>query len=69
MGVLDDAHATLRSSMQRDIAAGAEPELHAIAGSVLRAAARHGVPCPTIERLAASVAERAGAAVPAAAPR
>jgi 2-dehydropantoate 2-reductase len=69
MGELDDAHATLRSSMQRDIAAGAEPELHAIAGSVLRAAARHGVPCPTIERLAASVAERAGAAVPAAAPR
>jgi 2-dehydropantoate 2-reductase len=66
MGELDDAHDTLGSSMQRDIAAGVEPELDAIAGSVLRAAARHGLPCPTIERLAARVAERA---VPAGAPR
>jgi 2-dehydropantoate 2-reductase len=57
---LDDAHATLGSSMQRDIAAGVEPELDAIAGSVLRAAARHGLACPTVERLAARVAERAG---------
>jgi 2-dehydropantoate 2-reductase len=69
MAELTDAHDTLGSSMQRDIAAGVEPELDAIAGSVLRAAARHGVPCPTIERLAARVAERAGAPVPAAAPR
>jgi len=69
MGELDDAHDTLGSSMQRDIEAGVEPELDAIAGSVLRAAARHDVPAPTIERLAASVAERAGVPVPAAAPR
>jgi ketopantoate reductase len=66
MGELDDAHDTLGSSMQRDIAAGVEPELDAIAGSVLRAAARHGLACPTVERLAARVAERA---VPAGAPR
>ena len=57
---LDDAHAELGSSMQRDIAAGREPELDAIAGSVLRAAARHGLGCPTIERLATEVARRAG---------
>ncbi|MFL5782587.1 MAG: ketopantoate reductase family protein [Thermoleophilaceae bacterium] len=69
MGELDDAHDTLGSSMQRDIAAGVEPELDAIAGSVLRAAARHGLACPTIERLAARVAERAGTRLPAAAPR
>ena len=69
LGELEDAHATLGTSMQRDIAAGVEPELDAIAGSVLRAAARHGVPCPTIERLAARVAERAGTPVPAATPR
>jgi 2-dehydropantoate 2-reductase len=67
MGELDDAHATLGTSMQRDIAAGVEPELDAIAGSVIRAAARHGVACPTIERLAARVAERAGLAAPVAA--
>lgn len=61
MGELDDAHDTLGSSMQRDIAAGVEPELDAIAGSVLRAAARHGLACPAIERIAAQVAVRAGA--------
>ncbi len=60
LGELLDAHEGLRSSMQRDIAAGREPELDAIAGSVLRAAARHGIPVPTIARLAAEVAARAG---------
>jgi 2-dehydropantoate 2-reductase len=61
---LDDAHAELGSSMQRDIDAGRAPELDAIAGSVLRAATRHGLECPTIARLAASVAERARIAPP-----
>ena len=67
MAELDDAHETLGSSMQRDIAAGVEPELDAIAGSVLRAAARHGLRCPRIERLVARVADRSGAPLPAAA--
>jgi 2-dehydropantoate 2-reductase len=62
---LEQAHATLGSSMQRDIAAGREPELDAIPGSVLRAAARHGIECPTIERLVALIAARAGVPVPA----
>ena len=57
---LEEAHDTLGSSMQRDIAAGREPELDAIPGSVLRAAARHGLQCPTITRLAALIARRAG---------
>jgi len=61
---LDDAHAELGSSMQRDIAAGREPELDAIPGSVLRAAARHGLECPTIARLAAEVARRAKVPAP-----
>ncbi|HEV2973518.1 MAG TPA: 2-dehydropantoate 2-reductase [Solirubrobacteraceae bacterium] len=52
------AHATLGSSMQRDIAAGRAPELDAIPGSVLRAAARHGLRCPTIERLVATILAR-----------
>ncbi len=57
---LDDAHAELGSSMQRDIAAGREPELDAIPGSVLRAGARHGIECPTIARLVLVIAKRAG---------
>ena len=55
---LDRAHATLGSSMQRDIAAGRPPELDAIPGSVLRAASRHGLKCPTIERLVAMILAR-----------
>jgi 2-dehydropantoate 2-reductase len=62
---LERAHPTLGSSMQRDIAAGRAPELDAIPGSVLRAAARHGLTCPTIERLVGLIAARAGVAVPA----
>jgi 2-dehydropantoate 2-reductase len=61
---LERAHETLGSSMQRDIAAGRVPELDAIPGSVMRAAARHGLPCPTIERLAGMIAVRAGIAPP-----
>jgi 2-dehydropantoate 2-reductase len=58
------AHDTLGSSMQRDIAAGRPPELDAIPGAVLRAGARHGLACPTIERLVALIAARAGVPVP-----
>jgi 2-dehydropantoate 2-reductase len=61
---LSRAHATLGSSMQRDIAAGRAPELDAIPGSVLRAAARHRLQCPTIERLTAMIAARAGIPAP-----
>jgi 2-dehydropantoate 2-reductase len=62
---LERAHATLGSSMQRDIAAGRTPELDAIPGSVLRAAARHGLSCETIERLVGLIAARAGIPAPA----
>jgi 2-dehydropantoate 2-reductase len=64
LGELTAAHATLGSSMQRDIAAGRPPELDAIPGSVLRAAARHGIECPTIERLVGMIAARAGVSPP-----
>jgi len=57
---LQAAHPTLRSSMQRDIAAGREPELDAIQGAVLRAAARLKVPCPTVQALSELIAQRAG---------
>lgn len=62
---LDRAHPELGSSMQRDIAAGREPELDAIAGAVLRAGTRHGLRCPTVEWLAGRVAARAGIDAPA----
>jgi len=58
---LDAVHATLGSSMQRDIAAGRPPELDAIPGAVMRAGARHRIDCPTIARLYELVAARAGA--------
>jgi 2-dehydropantoate 2-reductase len=64
LGELNDAHATLGSSMQRDIAAGRPPELDAIPGAVLRAAARHRLSCPTIERLVATIVELAGVPAP-----
>jgi 2-dehydropantoate 2-reductase len=56
---LESAHAELGSSMQRDIAAGREPELDAIAGAVLRAGVGHGIRCPTISWLTGRVAHRA----------
>jgi 2-dehydropantoate 2-reductase len=62
---LDEAHAELGSSMRRDIAAGRTPELDAIAGAVLRAGARHGLPSPTTQALAARVAARASIPAPA----
>jgi len=65
LGELARAHDTLGSSMQRDIAAGRTPELDAIPGSVLRAAKRHGLECPTIERLVDMIARRAGIPAPA----
>jgi 2-dehydropantoate 2-reductase len=61
---LERAHATLGSSMQRDIAAGREPELDAIPGAVLRAGARHGLACPTIEKLLALIRARIDAPSP-----
>jgi 2-dehydropantoate 2-reductase len=64
LGELSAAHPTLGSSMQRDIAAGRTPELDAIPGAVLRAAARHEVPCPTIERLVEMIVKRAGVQAP-----
>jgi 2-dehydropantoate 2-reductase len=67
MSELELAHDTLGSSMQRDIAAGREPELDAIPGSVLRAGARHGIACPTIERLVAMIRTRLDSAAASAA--
>jgi 2-dehydropantoate 2-reductase len=58
MAELGQVHATLGTSMQRDIAAGRAPELDAIPGAVLRAGARHGIATPTIARLYDAIAAR-----------
>jgi 2-dehydropantoate 2-reductase len=50
---------TMRSSMQKDVAAGRAPELDAIAGPVQRGGARHGIPVPATAELAGLVAARA----------
>jgi 2-dehydropantoate 2-reductase len=60
---LDDAHPELVASLALDITAGRPSELDAIAGAVLRAADRHGLQCPTVARLAESVARRSGTAL------
>jgi 2-dehydropantoate 2-reductase len=49
----------MRSSMQKDVDAGREPELDAIAGPILRGGARHGIPVPATQELADLVAGRA----------
>jgi len=52
---LEAAHPELLSSMARDVAAGRPPELDAIGGAVLRAAARHGIETPTVARLVEAI--------------
>jgi 2-dehydropantoate 2-reductase len=53
------APANMRSSMQKDVERGNPPELDAIAGPILRAAARHGIKVPTTKKLVAAVERRA----------
>ena len=48
----------MRSSMQKDVAAGRPPELDAIAGPILRGGAHHGIPVPGTQELADLVAAR-----------
>lgn len=50
------------SSLHRDLVAGRDHELDAIAGAVLRAGARHGVPTPTVAELVGLIRERYPAA-------
>lgn len=56
----------MQSSMQKDVAAGRQPELDAIAGPILRGGQRHGIPVPNTDALAGLVASLSarGAPVP-----
>ncbi|WP_422678167.1 ketopantoate reductase family protein [Blastococcus brunescens] len=55
---LNSLPAQMRSSMQRDVEAGQPPELDAIGGAVLRAAARHGVDVPVTRQLVEEIRAR-----------
>jgi 2-dehydropantoate 2-reductase len=59
--LLDAAPPAFESSMQRDQAAGHPLELDAIGGTVLRRAARAGVPVPVTARLVKELRERSTA--------
>ena len=50
----------MRSSMQKDVEKGNPPELDAIAGPILRGAAKHGIEVPATKKLVEMVEQRAG---------
>jgi 2-dehydropantoate 2-reductase len=52
------APSNMRSSMQKDVERGNPPELDAIAGPILRGAARHRIEVPTTRKLVAAVERR-----------
>jgi 2-dehydropantoate 2-reductase len=58
--ILDKVPDTMRSSMQKDAAAGRPIELDAIGGAILRAAARAGTDAPVTARLVADLRDRFG---------
>jgi 2-dehydropantoate 2-reductase len=51
---------SLRSSMQKDVAAGRPPELDAIGGPILRGGQRHGITVPVTAELVAVIAAGQG---------
>jgi 2-dehydropantoate 2-reductase len=61
LSFIDALPDALGTSMQRDIAAGRQPELDAITGSVIRAGKRKGLACPTIEKFYEKIQQRIAA--------
>ncbi len=55
----EQAPGEMRSSMQKDVAAGHQPELDAIAGPIIRAGERHGIPTPNTTTLTAEIRRHA----------
>jgi 2-dehydropantoate 2-reductase len=56
LAALEGAPDALRSSMQKDVAAGRSPELDAIAGPILRGGNEHGIDVPATRALADRIA-------------
>jgi 2-dehydropantoate 2-reductase len=59
---LDNLHPGMRSSMQKDVAAGNPPELDAIAGPILRGAEQHGLQVPVTRELVEMIRGRSSEA-------
>ena len=59
--VMQNAPAAMRSSMQKDVAAGRPLELDAIGGTIVRHGEQHGIDVPTINSLVGQIAEKAAA--------
>jgi 2-dehydropantoate 2-reductase len=55
---LEALPATMRSSMQKDVAAGFTPELDAIGGPIIRTGRKYGFEVPTTSKLVAEIEER-----------
>jgi 2-dehydropantoate 2-reductase len=53
-----NAPSEMRSSMQKDVASGREPELDAIAGPILRGGLEHAIPVPDTEELVRLITKR-----------
>ena len=62
IGMIHGLPGHMRSSMQKDVEQGKEPELDAIAGPILRYGARHGIDVPVTTRLTEDVKRRAASA-------
>lgn len=58
MKLLSSSPPEMRSSMQKDVAAGRAPELDAIAGPILRSAEAHGFHANATQRLVAEIKRR-----------
>jgi 2-dehydropantoate 2-reductase len=54
------APSEMRSSMQKDVAAGREPELDAIAGPIIRGGLHHAIPVPSTKELVSLITRRIG---------
>ena len=54
------APSEMRSSMQKDLAAGREPELDAIAGPMIRGSLHHAIPVPSTKELVSLITARIG---------
>lgn len=53
-----NAPSEMRSSMQKDVDAGREPELDAIAGPILRGGLKHNIPVPNTQELVRLIQKR-----------
>jgi 2-dehydropantoate 2-reductase len=58
LNVIRELPGAMQSSMQKDVAAGRQPELDAIAGPIVRGADAHGIKVPVINEYVAEIKAR-----------